>query len=415
MYDPHIVAEPTIFIQGWLWALAAILLGGSFWLARRRPDYALAAVVAAIPLYQARASAFGIPTTFLELLLGAVLLGILSRWPKYRPVRSAYDVWIIILLMASLVAVLVSPDKRTGFGLWRAFLLEPIFFFYAVGAVFKHRDPKPLLAGGLGAIAVLTAWTGWLMAHGQGVTYDHRLLGPFQTANYFALELVPLLLLALFWPRRDFVWPRIALASTGLLMLLASNSRGGELALLAGLLTACYFLGPKLRQLLLGSLAVALLVGGLLLGPRLFAHAEAQVISARPVIWREALVMIRENPLFGIGPGRFERSFRERIKNPDEKLYVVPQAHNAHDLWLVSWTEWGLVTTLALLGIILTSVRSIRRRLSYWQIVPATILAAVIIHGLVDTSILKNDLGILFWLAVAFTLVLPKARKRVVS
>lgn len=413
-YDPRIVMEPTIFIGGpWMWAAVVALLLAAFFLTRKRPDWGLATVVAVAPLYQMRGEVFGLPTTFLELTLGAVILAILSRWPREKPHRTPYDWWILLFVVGSLLAAVVSPDLREGLGLWRAFILEPVIFFYAVTAAFRSRDPRPLLSGIMAAIAVAGAWTLGLIAEGRGFTYDDRLLGPYQTANYFALLLVPLTLATVFWPRREWLPVRAAAVAAGLLMLLLSNSRGGLLALLAGTLVTIPFLGKRFRLALAAVLIGALAAGAAIFGPRLIEHSEDQVISARPVVWREAGNAIMAGPLFPIGPGQFQDYFRERVSgNEDELLYIAPQAHNAHNFFLVAWTEWGLVTVAALLGILGTMILTIVRRHSYWMIVPSAMLAAIVVHGLVDTSIFKNDLAILFWLTVALTVALPNAKQR---
>lgn len=413
-YDPHIVMEPTIVIHGpWMWALVGALLLAAFLLTRKRPDWGLAAIVAVTPLYQMRGEVFGLPTTFLELMFGAVILGIIARWPREKPRRTPYDLWSALFVSASLLAALVSPDVREGFGLWRAFILEPVIFFYAVTAVFKRRDARPLLAGAMAAIAVAGVWTLALLTDGRGVTYDHRLLGPYQTANYFALLLVPLTLLTAFWPRREWLVPRLVVAGSALLMLLLSNSRGGLLALLAGTLVTIPFLGRRYRVILAAVLVGALAASAVVFGPRLVEHSEDQVVSARPVVWREAADAIKARPLFPVGPGQFQDYFRDGVAdNETETLYIAPQAHNAHNFVLVAWTEWGLVTLAALLGILGTMILTIVKRRNFWMIVPSAMLAAIVVHGLVDTSIFKNDLAILFWLTAALVVVLPKARAR---
>lgn len=421
MYDPRIIPEPTIFIQEpWMWGIVAVLLGGAFYLTRQKPDWGLASIIAAVPLYQVRGEILGLPTTFLELLFGAVMLGLVSRWlisgapkPIEKLRRTPYDVWVGIVLIGSLVAALVNADIREGLGLWRAFILEPIIFFYAVTAVFRDRDPKPLLAGALGALAVLAAWTFSLLLDGRAISYDDRLLGPYQTANYFALLLVPLIALANFWPRKDWLAGRAILVGLGLLMLFTSDSRGGFLALIAAAVVAVLFYGKRLRMFMLAGLVLAGVAVAVMAGPSLLEHNEDQVVSARPVVWREAGNVISDDPLFGIGPGQFQDQFRANVSgNHDELLYVAPQAHNAHNVWLVAWTEWGLLTLVALAGIIFTMIMTIARRFSMWMVLPATMLAAILVHGAVDTSIFKNDLAIVFWLTVAMTVALPVSKRK---
>lgn len=411
MYDPRILLEPTIFIQGWLWPIVAAALLGGFLLARRRPDYALAAVVAALPFYQVRGT-LGIPTTFLELLLGSVLLGLVSRWPRYRPIRTPYDPWLVLWVGGALLAALLGPDLREGLGLWRAFYLEPVLFFFAAVTVFRKHDPRALLWGAAGALAVLAVWTGYLLLDGRGISYDDRLLGPYQSANYLALLAVPLTLLLAFWPRRELLWLRGAAVLAGVVMVAASNSRGGQLALLAAIAVGALFLRGRWRTAVAAGVAAALVVGSLLAGPNLLRHAEDQVVSARPVLWQEAIGIIKGDPLFGNGPGQFQEVFTERVRdNPEHLLYVVPQSLNPHNLFLVTWTEWGLLTLLGLLGLLVGFARTVRARFSYWQVVPVVMLTSVLGHGLVDTTVLKNDLAIIFALILTCSLVLPRARQ----
>lgn len=421
MYLPRIELEPTIFINGPLmWIGVAGLLALVFWLTRRRPDYGLGLVVAALPFYQVRGhlglpfdllGSVNIPTTLLELLLAVVLLGIVSCWPAYRPPRTRYDGWLALWVGGALLAAAVGPDIREGFGLWRAFFLEPTLFFYAALAVFRKHDLRALLWGVLGAITLLAVWSIWLTLDGRAITYDRRLLGPFQSPNYLALLLGPLLLFILTWPQRVLQYPRVVVGLLGLSMLLATGSRGGQLAFLAALLVGTIFLGRRLRRLVLVGLATLLVVGAIVIGPSLLSHTEDQVVSARPVVWGQAVQIIADQPLFGNGPGQFQDVFRERTRdNQTYQLYVLPQALNSHNTFLTTWTEWGLLTLLGFIGLLVTFIRVVRARLSYWQIGPVTMMMAILIHGLVDTSVLKNDLVLLFGLVLALSLLVPKAK-----
>jgi hypothetical protein len=342
VYDPRIELEPTIFLHpGGIWAAVAAGLLGLFILSRRRPDWALTAVLTAAPLYQVRGH-LGVPTTLLELVLLTVVAGVATKWRRYSLAAGRYGPWLALWVGAALVAALIGPDRHEGLGLWRAFFFEPTLYFLAVTAVFRGKSLRPLLWGALGGLVVLAGWTGWLLADGRAITYDGRLLGPYQSPNYFTLLLGPLLLVTALWPRRELILPRLALGTVGLLMFFAANSRGGELGLLAGLTIGLLFLQPRWRKWLGAGIIGTVLVGGALLGPRLIEHQQRQVVSARPVIWHQALVSIEHNPLFGNGPGQFQDVFRERVKdNPDYLLYVAPQALNPHNVVLVTCPDCG--------------------------------------------------------------------------
>ncbi len=412
MYDPRVELEPTILMQDWVWVVVAIVLAAAAYLARRRPDYGVALILAALPLYQVRGN-IGVPTTFLELLLGAVILGCLSRYRQLTWQRTPYDWWLALWLGGGLLAALLGPSLRDGLGLWRAFFLEPVVFFYLATAVFRRYSPRAILLGAIGCVAVLVVWTGYLLGFGHAISYDQRLLGPFQSPNYLMLLTLPMALLIAWWPKRELVIARVLTVLAATALFIGANSRGAAIAAGVSLVIGWLFTRGRLRRRLLVVGAASVLLLTAVFGPRLLEHREAQVISARPVIWRESLAILREHPLLGSGPAAFQADFTARVAgNQTETLYVVPQALNPHNLFLVTWTEWGLAALLGLVGSIVAAVLTMIRRRSYWQVVPATMLTAVLIHGQVDTSVVKNDLAVVFMLILVLTTVLPLTASR---
>jgi O-antigen ligase len=107
-------------------------------------------------------------------------------------------------------------------------------------------------------------------------------------------------------PRARLMW-----SVTALLHLLAIGvlqSRGGILALLAGLVVLAWRIGPSLtlRRRAAVVLSILLLSGiaGLVLHRR-FASADDPYRYHRLAIWRASCGMIREHPILGFGPGSF--------------------------------------------------------------------------------------------------------------
>ncbi len=417
--------EPTIVLGGVFgWGVVAILLAAAFVITRRRPDYGLGLVVAALPLYQVRGELFGLPTTLLELLLLTVLGAVASRWPAYRPVRTPYDLWLGIYVLGALLAVALGPDLRGGFGLWRAFFLEPALWFVAAGAVFRRHPSRALLAGALGTIAVVAVWTAGLLLGSGDLSYDGRLVGPYQSPNYTALLLVPLLLLVALWPGRQWAYGRIAAGGVALAILVASASLGGILALAAGALVAAYALTRRKGLLVAG--VAGILVAAAVFGPKVLdpppppptpaysvdpAHPPPPPhISSRPVLWKEATNLIKENPLFPSAPGQFEETFGKRVEHVEAyRLYVTPYALNPHNLKLSVWVEWGLLTLVGLAGLlIICLVKLVRARPTVAA--PLAMLTAIMVHGLVDTPVLKNDLAIIMMLTLVLSLDAKRAR-----
>lgn len=400
MYSPRIDLEPTIVLQSWVWAVAAVLVAVQFVLTRKRPDWGLAMVVAATPLYMARGT-LGIPTTLLELLLLSTFGALATRWREFQWLRSRYLVWLGIWVGGALLAAFAHPaNLREGLGLWRAFFLEPALWLVAALGVYKGRSRIPLLWGALGALAVITVWSVHQIDCGCGFTYDDRLRGSFQSPNALAQAVVPLGLLAAFWPSKRLIGIRIAATAAVVIMVIASNSRGGELALAAGVVVGLMYLrGRVLRYAVIG-VTIGAVLAAAVFGPRLIKHQENQVVSARPVIWGVATDVISSKPILGNGPNQFQSTFKtHEADKPDNILYIEPQAVSAHNVFLSTWLDWGLLTLVGFLGLLAMAVRNLwSRRIELAA--PAAMLTAIVVHGLVDTTVLKNDLAIYFMLGL---------------
>ncbi len=92
----------------------------------RSARWGLYATAAALPLYVVRWHYGPLPTTLLEtLIIVTVALYAIARWREgmRRPISTAYDVPIILLLAAGAIAVAVANDHRAALGLYLFYLL----------------------------------------------------------------------------------------------------------------------------------------------------------------------------------------------------------------------------------------------------------------------------------------------------
>lgn len=399
--------EPTVMIAGLGWLGAAGLMAGAFVISRRRPAWGLGLVLAATPLYQFRGT-LGLPVTLLELILGAVLLGWLVNYRKYPLQPERGWIWLGVLVAGGLAAAVLSPDPRMGLGLWRAFLFEPALYLLAATAILRKESARPLLVGLVGSLGVLTVYAFVRGLVGTDLTYDGRILGPYQSANFLAMATVPVILASVFWPAADLPRDRFRRLSVRLIpaglagvLLLLSQSRGGLISLVAGLVVGGLFTAVKVtrRQLVAGLLALA--VATAVVVPLAFVRAEP-IVPVRRMLVENAAEFIRDKPLFGVGPNQFQARLNERYYT-DYFLarYYLPFAPNAHNLLLVLWSEWGVITLAGFLGLVVTTGRRLVTNQGVATAVPAAVLAAMLAHGLVDTPVLKNDLALLFMAMVA--------------
>ncbi|HZU36897.1 MAG TPA: O-antigen ligase family protein [Gemmataceae bacterium] len=153
-------------------------------------------------------------------------------------------------------------------------------------------------------------------------------------------------------------WRKLVAWGFGLLMghcVLFSFSRGGMFGLLVMGVVAFFLIPKKPRHYV--AFAVAVLLAIRLAGPEVmqrfwtsFADEKERDASAesRVVMWRICLDIIPKNPVLGVGPHNFPQ-------------YTQDYGHNhgveAHNLWLQTTAELGLVGGALLIGFYGTCVR----------------------------------------------------------
>ncbi|MDQ2828914.1 MAG: O-antigen ligase family protein, partial [Chloroflexota bacterium] len=207
------------------------------------------------------------------------------------------------------------------------------------------------------------------------------------------------------------------------------------------------------RALALGGLVAALAVAGLVL---VLTH-HGRSTNARLLVWQSALAMIRDHPIFGVGPDNFLYYYfdptngidrvhhipsclpdQSMLKHLPAKHYMNPLAwqepclSHPHNIVLDLWLTTGILGLVAFVAIVIIAGRYAWRTLRTLQangsvtkageqvtlaraiqIGAVVIVAATLGHGLVDNSIFLPDLAVAFWLAIAIANNLrPSAKGR---
>ena len=128
--------------------------------------------------------------------------------------------------------------------------------------------------------------------------------------------------------------------------LMLTHSRGGILGTAAaGLFVVKMYVSPStcVRLLLVGGLAAALSMGGLG-GDRAMSSKE-QSASERIDAWNDGLMMLKGNPLLGVGYGNFTEHHHR----------------TAHNSFVLCFAETGLAGYSLWLGMIIIAIKSLNR------------------------------------------------------
>lgn len=113
-------------------------------------------------------------------------------------------------------------------------------------------------------------------------------------------------------------------------------------SLFAMMLAAFVFLNPRIKESVLN------IVEG-----KMTLNKEARYgFATRLLSWDAAISLIKERPVFGYGHAATQTALNKKYQ---EEGYIFPlkESYNAHNLWLQSWLENGLLAIIILFGIFL--------------------------------------------------------------
>jgi O-antigen ligase/tetratricopeptide (TPR) repeat protein len=305
----------------------------------------------------------------------------LPQTPLNMPIIAVIAVW--------LVSAAMSIDQRMAFeNLW--FPLTHIVIFFILVDLFQRGWQRLVMESQfmLGAAIVLlsglelASWyfglgiipgtqIGWVDVIGPGAWLPlrlPRLALAMNVSTLLAGYAAPLITLIAGWAltarRRDYRHVLWILASSLLIILILTFSRGGLLSIL----TAVGIVGvfrllqmPRVTQQLPARVLVgaALFVGlSIVAGFVILSVTRERSDNSGDVgrldMWRSAAEMTRDYPLTGVGPGIFGRAFRS-YRDP---TIVQDKLASAHNAYLNTAAETGILGMTASLWLGGTFVRA---------------------------------------------------------
>jgi len=376
----------------------------------------LAALTCALaPAYVIRWHIGPLPSTVLEasILTTIGVLVVEAYRGKHRlEWRSPFTIPAVLFLVAGAIGVVVSPEQVKGLGLYRAYLVEPIVFFYVIGHVVTNTERAKLILAGLASGATVAGLANAFVI--LNAARHHMLnlaVAPpvviYNTSNAVALYLVPLIGMAaslvLYEQER-----RVRLVSAAFLALAVaatflSLSRGGYFAL--AVIALILAIVNRYRWYVLPAVVVAgVAVSRIPAIATRLAHEfnlndPNNSFVSRIHLWQAALRMLRDHPILGTGMFGFARSIQPYRGGVYEENLIYP-----HNLVLDMWTETGLLGVVAFGWLIVQTFRISWRGWTSgpqaWRPIQLGIvlaMTAIVVHGLVDVSYFKNDLALEFW------------------
>lgn len=386
------------------------------------------------PLYLLKGEVFGLPVTFPEVVLFFAVLYFAIReelWKIgwWRKNKSLILNWpVILFLCAGILSVMIVPHIGTfldgreissqvkAFGILKGWIFAPILYFYIL-KYYVYQKPslidltlKSLLLGGvfLSLFALYQVWVG------DYITMDMRASGPFESGNYLALYLGPLVVYSFFSLFRTKHNVERLLMLLGFVLCMAALFYTKSFAAWISVFVI-FFVGLGLFVSLKKFYTKAIVVGVLLLGVVMFFisqigtekfdhfldFSQRSSSSVRIQVYDVALGLIKQHPLLGIGLGQFELEYQNNAtdilgKTPFEWVMIHP-----HNIFLAMWLNMGILGLICFIFMVAKALFWLFENDKRGRRIVALMLFAIVIHGIFDTPVFKNDLAFEFWTLLA--------------
>jgi len=373
--------------------------------------------------------------------LGILVISWLARWVAYSrlSVTTTIDIPLVILILMALVGLFISVEPVLSAPRFWSLLLG-VGVFYAFANTLKAEKQVLLsvyLLGlvtlGVALLSVLgTDWHSvrmlsipWLYDRlpnlvrglpGSGISNTGDLFNPRWVGNTMAFLVPPFLALLLFAHHRKLRIFSALVVVVGLLMLLISQSLPGMVGLVAGVFLILLWRW-RWFWIALPLGVLGLVLGVVALGPLRVASYLLSVenpvgiaIALRLDIYSRALAMIRDLPYTGIGLNNFPV-----IQTNFYPGFLLGPEPHAHNLYLHTALDFGLVGLFALLWLVFAWAFSVRRNYlasSNWdyQVLLVGLAAGVLsyfAHGLVDGLMLGAKPLVALWMMLAMGAAVP--------
>lgn len=381
--------------------------------------------------YLIRFSILSFPSTWLELMLGMLVISWLykerkelgTHWQSLKELTKQHRSLVIattLFLLGAASTLLWSTDVPAAVGELKAFYIEPVIFATLLFLEFR-KDPRavvryilmPILALGFvtALLAIYQHFTGWMVPWDFWENRDtYRVTGWYGFPNGVGLFLAPLIPLSIYLAihakQRLIQILSIVFVLLAALAIVYAKSTGAIIGTAAAI-GILFFVWKKTRVLaiiagIIGVIGFTLLPMNNPIKQEILAQDRSGQI--RVEMWGEAVQYLSEHPVTGAGLASYQQViYPYRI---DKWIEVF---HHPHNIILSMWMNTGL---LGLIGFLWIIVWFLRVNLTSEQTtLPPFVLATMIcwlIMGLVDTPYIKNDWSIFFWTILALQILVTK-------
>ncbi len=391
-------------------------------LTARRPAFGLCMLIGSVPFALYR-DLLGTTITLSKVVLLGVLLGLTVHWNRLPSLRTTptrmFPIAIACLLGATALSILQAGSH--GAALRETLkVAEYALAFLAAYACFKLDPADELVRLVIAAVVSVVALSALAQEFGgapSGMYFNNVIVpriagtleGPNQLAGYLEIGIALLASFACARPRWEFSVALGLAVFADILTYSRSGVLGGAVSVVVVAIVyrreATRLIAPILTAAVAGALTAADWAG--------YAHTGAFSllripggdfgagttyaggVGSRSELWRAAIALWKQHPIFGVGAGNFE------LDLPQVGLLGV-RTH-ANSLYLQALAEGGIPLIAATLFFVWVSIASFVKRAASSPFVAAALAAsiALALHQTVDYVVFYPKVGEMWWIVLA--------------
>lgn len=376
-------------------------------------------IILLLPVYLIRIEVFELKTNLLDILLISFCLYwffkrvVVEKQSLAKSLEYAFGgvkrflLPISLILIGLIASVFQSSDVAMSLGIIKSWFILPMVFFIFASDIARTEQQKFNLIKAWFLSGLLMMVLSMVYYFNGGVTYDDRLKAIFSSPNHLAMYLAPALIIGVFmlasgkWQiaiKVKIVSLSVAVVFVGTIIFL-TKSMGGMLAIIISLLPFFYRQIKNSKREIITFLVLLSLIFSFLFLVLGKDFSERSSFSSRIMIWRSAIDMAQDNVIFGIGPGIFQEKYLEYQPRFEPYLeWAVPQPHN---IFLAFWLQSGLLGLIGFMWLLVILFKDgFKKRDNEIVFLGLIFIIYFVAHGLFDNTYWKNDLAVMFWLAI---------------
>ncbi|MDO8565749.1 MAG: O-antigen ligase family protein [Candidatus Moranbacteria bacterium] len=392
--------------------------------------FCIALCVLSLPLVQLKTSVFGIPLYSVEMPLLVALVAYLYGWWRgaFSPFknihfRDPFVIGVALFFLGVIVSFVANPFSLMGLGMLKTWFAFPLLMAWLLFQLCPSEQERNFLLDTWFITTLLVACGAIVYMFINSLTYDGRLVAWFISPNYLAIFIAPGTLIAFYKLRKvleekEFKKHFLPVASLLILLLTLffTHSYGVWFGVFGAAMLMVFLPAQALTKKFFWKVIITTVIAlGIFYSlehndPKwqsLVTFGERSSMASRIMIWQSAGKMIADNPVFGIGLGRFQEVYLEYQKYYSPYLeWAVPQPHN---IVLAVWLQTGLIGFVGFILLVSRAIALLIKNKNRESILFLGLLALYLIYGLFDTPYFKTDLAFAFWLVIALILTLPRS------